>query len=292
MQDKVYLGGRVVSPAEAVISVFDRGFLYGDSIYEVVCVYDGTPFAFDAHLERLIASGERIGLVLPWPLDEVRTAVAATLGAAEAGDAYLRIVVTRGQGPISLDPQEAENPQLIIMALDAARPDREVYERGRSARLVSVRRNLTGAIDPQAKTGNYMNNVLAAGEARAQGADEAIMLAGDGRVAEGSSANVFAWIDGGWVTPPLDVGILSGITRRTILALCAEHAIDATERDLWPADLANARELFVCSTMREIVPIVALDGEPVGAGVVGDETRRLHRLYHELVRTQTQTQAR
>jgi branched-chain amino acid aminotransferase len=287
MQDKVFLGGRVISPAGAMISVFDRGFLYGDSIYEVVRVYDGTPFAFEAHLERLVASGERIGLALPWPLDHVRAAVADTLRAAEAGDAYLRIVVTRGRGPISLDPQEAEDPQLIVMALYAAPPDPEVYERGRSACLVSVRRNLTRAIDPQAKTGNYMNNVLAAGEARAQGADEAIVLAGDGRVAEGSSANVFAWIDGAWVTPPLDVGILSGITRRTILTLCGEHGIEATERELWPIDLAGAREVFVCSTMREIMPIVTLDGEPVGDGLVGDETRRLHALFRDLVRAQT-----
>jgi branched-chain amino acid aminotransferase len=289
MQPRVFVSGRIVAPEEATISVLDRGFLYGDSVYEVVRVYDGVPFAFELHLDRLLASGERIGFSLPWPRAEVRDAVATTLRAADAGDAYLRIIATRGGGPISLEPQEAQGPQLIVMALELPRPPAEVYEHGRSAYLVSVRRNIKRALDPLAKTGNYMNNVLAAGEARAHGADEAIMLDTDGRVAEGSSANVFARVDGVWTTPPLDVGILSGITRRTILELCEQNDIVADERVLWPADLAAAPEVFVCSTVREMIPIVQLNGEPVGDGLVGSETRRLHAIYRERVRAQTKS---
>ena len=287
MQSRVYVSGRIVAPEEATISVFDRGFLYGDSVYEVCRVYDGVPFAFERHLERLAASGDRIGFELPWSLADVREAVAATLRAAEAGDAYLRIIATRGGGPVSLEPQEAVDPELIVLVLDLPSLPAAWYEHGRSALLVSVRRNLKRAIDPQAKTGNYMNNVLAAGEARAHGADHAIMLDSEGRVAEASSANVFARIEGVWVTPPLEIGILSGITRRTVLELCARHGIAATERVLWPADLAGAAELFICSTVREIIPIVRLDGERIASGAVGAETRRLHRLYRALVREQT-----
>ena len=142
-----------MEPEDARISVLDRGFLYGDSIYEVARVYNGVPFALEAHLERFYASGERIGFALPWSRNELRNVIKETLEAAAATDAYLRVIATRGCGPLDLAPQAAIDPQLIVMALAPTVPSKETYERGRSAWTVSVRRNLKRAIDPQAKTG-------------------------------------------------------------------------------------------------------------------------------------------
>lgn len=288
MPPRVYISGDIVPPEQARISVFDRGFLYGDSVYETLRVYRGRPFAFDAHLQRLVESGERVGFVLPWDREHVRAAVHQTLAAAELPDAYLRIIATRGSGELGLDPNLALDPQLLVLVLNLPALPAELYDKGRRAWLVSVTRNLVGALDPRAKTGNYMNSVLALGEARRHRADDAIMLDHAGRVAEASSANVFAWIDGRWCTPPLEVGILSGITRRTVLALCGEVGIPAEERVLWPADLQRASEMFLCSSVREIVPVVALGDVAVGEGVVGPQTRRLHALYRDEVRRQTE----
>ena len=284
---KVYLNGAIVAPEDAKISVFDRGFLYGDSVFETLRVYGGVPFAFAAHLERLFASGERVGFALPWAADEIRQAAEKTLAAAGLRDAYLRIIATRGAGKLGLDPALAENPNLNILALELPPLPADMYEHGRSAQLVSVQKSAKSAVDPQAKTGNYLNSVLATREARAHGADEAIMLDRDGRVAEASAANVFALIDGVWCTPPLDVGILSGITRRTLLELCKRSGIAAEERVLWPKDLERATEIFLCASVREIVPIVQLNGKPVRDGFVGEATKKLRQTYAAEVRANT-----
>jgi branched-chain amino acid aminotransferase len=287
MGGKVCIGGKVVDPEAATISVFDRGFLYGDSVYETLRVYRGTPFALEEHLDRLYASGRRVGFELPWTTQHIRDTVDRTRAAAGLRDAYLRIICTRGSGPVSLDPSLALDPQLVVLVLDLPPLPASLYDEGRSVALVSVQRNLQKALDPQAKTGNYMNSVLAIREARAQGAEDAIMLDHSGRVAEASSANVFVLVDGVWCTPPLDVGILSGITRKTILAVCAKHGISAEERVLWPKDLAAAREIFLCSSVREIVPVTKLGDAPVGSGAVGPETKRLLQLYRAEVAART-----
>ncbi|MEK7705019.1 MAG: aminotransferase class IV [Myxococcota bacterium] len=279
MIGKILIDGHLFAPEEARISVLDRGFLYGDSVYEVLRIYDTVPFAFGEHLVRLYSSGERIGFALPWSAAELRTATERTLEAAGLRDAYLRIVATRGSGPVGLDPTLATAPQLIIMVLGLPPLPEQLYIDGRSAALVSVQRNLKRALDPLAKTGNYMNNVLAVQEAKGRGADEAIMLDHHGRVAEGGSANVFARIGDSWCTPPLEVGILSGITRATLLELCERDGIPAAERVLWPDDLRGASEVFVCSSVRGLMPIVRLDDEPVADGRRGPATKHLQEIY-------------
>jgi len=178
------------------------------------------------------------------------------------------------------------------MVLNLPALPQELYEQGRSAALVSVQRNLKQALDPQAKTGNYMNSVLALQEARAANADEAIMLDHQGRVAEASSANVFAYIDGLWATPPLEVGILPGITRGSILDLCASSGQGAQQRLLMPDDLRNATEIFLCSSIREIVPVVRLDGADIGDGRVGSATKALLQVYRSEVDRQIQAEKR
>ena len=267
--------------------MFDRGFLYGDSVYETLRVYGGVPFAFDAHLERLYGSGRRVSFELPFSGETIRAAAKDTIAASELSDAYMRIIVTRGAGPMGLDPALAVDPVLLVLVLPLPPLPAEMYSRGRTAALVSVTRNFKMAIDPQAKTGNYMNNVLAAGDARRRSADEAIMLDHQGHVAEGSSANVFAWRGGAWHTPPLEVGILGGITRRTVLDVCARHGIPAVETVMWPDELRAADEVFLCSSVRELLPIVELDGQPVGTGRPGPQTTRLLGLYRDEVRARS-----
>lgn len=285
---KVNIGGEIVDPADARISIFDRGFLYGDSVFETMRVYDSVPFAFTEHLERLYRSGERIGFELPWKMDFVRSQCLDTLKAAGLSDAYVRLIATRGAGTMGLDPSLASDPQLIVLALSLPPLPPELYQDGRSAALVGVRRNLKKAIDPQAKTGNYINSVMAQNEARQRGAGEAIMLDNEGRVAEGSSANVFALVDGRWCTPPLDVGILGGITRSTILRIMKSAKLEVDVRVLWPDELKSASEIFLCSSVREMIPIVELDEKNVGAGDVGEGYQEIRALYHAEVNRQVQ----
>ncbi len=289
MRGRVSINGTIYEPDQAKISVLDRGFLYGDSVYETLRVYGGVPFAFDAHLERLFESGTLVAFTLPWEAEAIRAQTLETLHAAGLAEAMIRIIVTRGCGAFGLDPALAADSRLVIMALERPEIPESVYDEGRTACLVSIKRNNKQSLDPQAKTGNYMNSVLAAAEAGARNVDEAIMLDLEGRVAEASSANVFARIDGIWCTPPLDVGILSGITRRTILELSVVKGVRAEERVLWPEDLRRANEIFLCSSLREVMPIVTLDGASVGDGRVGSACRELHALYRAEVRAQTGT---
>lgn len=291
MRGKVFMNGEIMAPEAARISVFDRGFLYGDSVFETVRVYQCVPFKLQEHLARLVASGERVGFILPWPRAAIATAIEQTVLESGLRDVYVRIIATRGSGPLGLDPALAVDPSLIVLALELPPLSAAMYERGRTAWLVSVLRHAKRTVDPLAKTGNYLNSVLAVQEASGHGAEEAIMLDGQGRVAEASSANVFARIDGVWCTPPLDVGILSGITRLTVLDLCREHHIAAEERVLWPRDLARAEEIFLCASVREIVPVVQLDGKPVGQGQVGEATRAMLSLYRAEVQARTAARA-
>ena len=279
MQGKVYINGTITAPAEARISVFDRGFLYGDSVFETLRIYNRVPFALAEHLERLYNSGKRVGFALPWTSSELIQACEKTLCDSNLKDAYLRMIATRGTGPMGLDPALAQHPTLIVMVLPLPHLPAAMYEIGRSAWLVSVSRHDGSHPDPRAKTGNYLNSVLATQEARDHDAEEAIMLDAAGRVAEASAANIFVMLEGVWCTPPLSVGILSGITRKTVLRLCHAAKIDAQEKVLWPSDLERADEMFLCASVRQIVPLVKLNGRLIGIGKVGAATRRLMQLY-------------
>ncbi len=268
------IDGRLVPPGAARLSIFDRGFLYGDSIYEVFRTYRGHLFEAEAHLDRLERSGELIGLVLPVPRGLLLARIERTLAASGNDESYVRLVITRGEGEIGLDPALARNPHVVVIVRPLAPPPPDVYRDGVEACVVHVRRNLREAVDPAAKTGNYLNSVLAVREARARGAHEALMLDANGRVTEGSSSNVFAVRAGGLATPPLD-GILEGVTRRVVLDLAGQLGLPAAETPLGPEDLFAADELFLTSTTREIVPLVRLDGRAIGSGRPGPVTRRL-----------------
>jgi branched-chain amino acid aminotransferase len=289
MPTVVNLDGALVPPEQARISVFDRGFLYGDSVYEVIRTYGGETFEEGAHLARLRHSAERIGLSPKWDAARTSREIVRTLEAARGGDRpdpdaapwnagerYVRVVMTRGAGEIGLDPALAVDPVALVVVQPLAGPPLRAYRDGVRAAIVGVRRAAPEAIDPSAKTGAHLPNVLAVKEARAAGAYEALLLDGRGFVTEGSSSNVFA-VSGGVVrTPPLAAGILEGVTRGVVLRLARRVGIPIDEAPLRPEDLEGADEVFITSTVREIVPVIRLGERAVGSGTPGAVTRRLH----------------
>lgn len=289
------LDGTLVPPSAARVSVFDRGFLYGDSVYEVIRTYGGGAFELDRHLARLRHSAERIGLAPKWDATRAAAEVGRTLDASRGSDAhdpdaapwnvgerYLRVVMTRGAGEIGLDPALAVDPVALVIAQPLAGPPARAYAEGVMAAVVGLRRASPQAIDPSAKTGSHLPNVLALREARASGAYEALLLDDGGFVTEGSSSNVFAVRGGRLATPPLAAGILEGVTRGLVLALARRLGVAADERALRPEDLEGADEVFITSTIREIVPVVRLGGRTVGSGRPGPVTSRLHRAFRDL----------
>lgn len=291
----VNLDGTLVPPSAARVSVFDRGFLYGDSVYEVIRTYGGRPFELGAHLARLRHSADRIGLEPRWGAPRTAAEIERTLEASRGGDRpdpdaapwnagerYVRVVMTRGAGEIGLDPALAVDPVALVIAQPLAGPPARAYADGVMAAVVGLRRASPQAIDPSAKTGSHLPNVLALREARAAGAYEALVLDERGFVTEGSSSNVFAVAGGRLATPPLAAGILEGVTRGLVLRLARATGVPADERPLRPEDLEGAEEVFITSTIREIVPVVRLGARAVGSGRPGPVTTRLHRAFREL----------
>jgi branched-chain amino acid aminotransferase len=282
MSTRVFLDGRVVPPELAMVSIFDRGFLYGDSVYEVMRTVRGRPLDLDAHLERLEASAATIALPLP-DRRTIAEAIDRTLREAANPEAYIRVMATRGAGPINLDPASAVEPRLIIIVKVMELPPPAAYTDGVEVAIVSVQRNLRRAVDPKVKSGNYLNNVLALREAKQLGAYEALMCDHTGHLAEGSTSNFFFVKGGRLLTPPLDVGILEGITRRRVIELARRAGIDVAEELLAPSDVPSFEEVFLTSSVRGLVPVVRIDGEQVRDGAPGPVTRRIMALYAALL---------
>jgi branched-chain amino acid aminotransferase len=279
---RVHVDGRIGPPESAVVSVLDRGFLYGDSVYEVLRTAGGRTVDLDRHLARLGRSAAAIALPLPEPA-AIRGAVAETLSAAGNPDSYIRIVVTRGGGPITLDISAATGPTLVVIVAPLVLPAPELYREGARVALVGVERTSRRAVDPAIKSGNYLNNVMALAEAKRSGAYEALMCGPDGRVAEGSTSNVFVVHGGRTATPALGSGLLPGITRQRVMEQAAGAGLPICEADLRPDDLRRADEVFITSSIRGIMPVTRLDEAPVGGGVPGPVTRRLMDLYAAFV---------
>jgi len=281
IQTRIYVDGRISDEAGAVVPVLDRGFLYGDSVYEVTRTAGGRPVDLGPHLDRLGRSAARLRIMLP-PRAVIEDAVAETLAAAgvrgggKAGDAYIRVVITRGAGEIGLDPMLADRPRVVVIIKPVSLPKPESMRDGVSVRIVGVERTSIRALDPAIKSGNYLNNILALDEARQKMAYEAILCDAQGRVAEGSSSNVWCVRAGIVKTPPTTVGILPGITRWRVLELAAANGVPAEEPELRPADLLDADELFLTSSIRGVLPISKIDERAVAVGPV---TRRLQALY-------------
>ncbi len=285
----VVIDGVPCGPAEAKISVFDRGFLYGDSVYETMRAYRRRPFGIEEHLARLAHSARLLGFELPdAPLaDEVR----GSLEALGREDAVVRIVVTRGAGEYGLDPALADRPARVIIARAFTPLPQTDYDRGVAIRIVEAGVGPRGLVPPGAKTGNYLPNLMALGQARRQGAHEAILVDTRGHVTEGSTSNLFvvrsgrSGRSGQLRTPPLDSGILAGITRGNVIDLARGRGLAVREEVLDPEDVRGADEVFLTSTTREVLPVRQVDERTIGSGRAGKVAQELLADYRALVAT-------
>lgn len=277
---KVYLStlGAVVDPEDARISVFDRGFLYGDSVYETLRTVGGKPAHWSSHLDRLHRSAAAIGLEIPFGADEIVAAVERTHAASANDESYVRVVVTRGAGPIALDPRRSGSPTLVVIVQPLELPLAAIYQQGISAVIVTVDK-AGGGLDPNLKTGNYLSNIQALRQAIARGADDAILCNRRGEVSEGSTSNVFVVTGGRVRTPDLGAGLLAGITRQHVLELARQAGIPVEEGAIDPDTLRGADEVFLTSSVRGIMPVTRIDGLSVGSGMLGPITAILRELY-------------
>lgn len=275
------IDGRLVGPAEARVSVFDRGFLYGDSVFEVMRTYGGVPFCEAAHLRRLQRSCERVFISLPVGLDVLSREIEAAVAASELADCYLRVVITRGAGPMGLDLDTAVAPSRLIYALPLKTPSAETYERGIAVGLVRTLRGLEHTAAAGAKTSNYLASALALHEVKARGCQEAVLVGSGESLVEGATSNIFVLHGKRLRTPPPEAGILEGITRGVVMELAFQAGLDVEEATLHVADLESADEAFITSSIREIVPVVHVDGRRIAGGMPGPVTDELMRAYRE-----------
>ncbi len=282
---KVWIDGAIVNASEARVSVLDHGLLYGDGIFEGIRAYARGVFRLDDHLARLATSAKAIGLALPHSVDAIRNIVLDTLRALGRDDAYVRLVVTRGEGALGVDPTSCPTPRLFCLAAEAQIYSPEKLALGLEMVTVSWRRPALDALDPRVKSLNYLNNALAKLEARRQGADEALILNTGGTIAEASVANVFALRGRALATPPPTDGALDGVTRRSVLELAPGLGLAASERSLSRVDLLGADEVFLTGTGAGIVPVRSLDGQPIGAGEPGPGFARVRAAFLAMTKT-------
>ena len=273
----IYLNGRIVPAKEAVVSVFDHGFLYGDGIYETLRVYDGVVFKLDEHLRRLYRSASLIGLSVPADLDSLKTAVYETLTANSPGNAYVRITISRGRGPIGLDPDFCPEPTTVIIAQEFKEYPAAYYKNGLSLIIAETRRNLKEAINPQIKSLNFLNNILAKIEAKKKNAHEAIMLNASGKLTEGTISNLFFFRNDALCTPSVSCGILDGVTRAIIIELAGREGLKVKEGKFMKKDIYEAREVFITNTTMEVMPVSKLDDRIYPAGKIAKLLRKLYR---------------
>jgi len=277
----VYLNDKLVPRAEAVVSVFDHGFLYGDGVYETMRAYDGVVFKLDEHLVRLHRSASMIGLALPLDAAQMKGAVYDTLGANSVRNAYVRMTVSRGRGPVGLDPDLCPVPTFVIFAEEMKEYPKTFYEEGITTIISATMRNLRGAINPQIKSLNFLNNILAKVEAKKADAYEALMLNVSGHIAEGTISNIFFFRNGVLCTPAVTCGILDGITRNIVLGLAVREGLTVREGEFTRDDIYGAGEVFLTNTTMEVMPVSRIDAVRYDAGKT---TRHLRKIYREEVR--------
>ena len=275
----VWIDGNLQRAAEARVNVFDRGFLYGDSAFEVMRTYDKRPFREGAHLDRLRGSCERLLIRLGPSNPELSQIIADTIAASALPECYVRVMVTRGVAPMSLDLSHANQPSVLVFALPLSPPAAAVYEQGIAVGLSRAARATDGTRAMGAKTSNYLGSVLALHEVKQRGAQEALICGPTGEVVEGATSNVFVVRAGELYTPSIEAGILAGITRRTVLELAEGLALRVHEVPLHPSDLYQADEVFITSTVREVVPVVRVDDVVIADGRPGPISARVLAAY-------------
>ena len=281
---KVYINGLLYDKADAKISVFDHGLLYGDGVFEGLRVYAGKVFRLREHIDRLYESACHIQLEIPDSPPHLMQAVNDTVKVNERQDGYIRLVVTRGAGYLGLDPRKTSEPQIIIIVDDISLYPKEMYDTGMEIVTVSTIRNHPNALNPRIKSLNYLNNILAKIEGVLAGAPEALMLNHKGEIAECSGDNIFLIKRGVLKTPPPDAGILEGVTRGAVMELARRASIPVQEIALTRHDVYAADECFLTGTAAEVIPVVRCDGRSIGAGKPGPLTRQLRESFHKLAR--------
>jgi len=284
---KIYINGKFYDKKEAKISVFDHGLLYGDGVFEGIRSYNRLVFKLKEHIDRLFESAHTIMLNIPLAKAEMIKAVLATLKENKLKDAYIRLVVTRGEGDLGLDPRKCAGHATVIIIVDriALYPDQEkLYRQGLEIVTVPTIRNLPEALNPQIKSLNYLNNILAKIEATNAGCDEAIMLDSLGYVAECTGDNIFIVKNNELYTPPQCMGTLRGITRDTILEIARKNRIVVHEHVLTRHELYISDECFLTGTAAEVIPVVKVDGRIIGCGKPGKLVLSLMKKFKELTK--------
>ncbi len=281
---KIYIDGKFYSEANAKVSVFDHGLLYGDGIFEGIRFYNGRVFRLEEHLERLWDSARSICLEIPMTRQEMNEALLETIRQNDLRDGYIRLIVTRGVGNLGLNPEQCKNPSVIIIAATIALYHQDFYRKGLNIITVATRRSNPASLNPAVKSLNYLNNVMARIEANLAGADEALMLNDAGNIAECTADNVFIIKHGQIFTPPITAGALRGITRSIVFDIAAEFDLKVMEADFTRHDIFVADECFLTGTAAEIVPVVKADGRPIGNGKPGPITTRIMARFREMTR--------
>jgi branched-chain amino acid aminotransferase len=279
----VYVSGAWRAAADASVSVFDHGLLYGDGVFEGIRAYNGRVFKLERHIDRLFDSAKAIRLEIPQTHAEVCALVVDTCRRNGISDGYIRLVVTRGPGDLGIDPRKCPRAELIVIA-------RQLTMYAGAAKGINVvtstfRRNAPDATSPSIKSLNYLNNILARLDANDRGADEALMLDGQGYVAEATVDNFFIVTERALLTPPTATN-LKGVTRETLLELAASLGITADEKPFTLFDVWTAKEAFICGTGAEVVPVLSVDGRTIGSGGIGAITARIVAAYHDRVRSE------
>lgn len=279
----VFFNGKFVPEEEAAVSVFDHGFLYGDGIFETMRSYGGRVFKLAEHLERLFRSAEIISLKIPASSGELAEVVRGTVQRNNLPDAYIRLSISRGPGPIGIDPRNCSSPTVLCMARELPGSLDDLRRRGVKAIITRTRRIPAESLDPAAKTFNFLNCIVAKVEANNAGAFEGIMLNTLGEVAEGTVSNIFICRNGALITPAREAGILRGITRDTVLELATALDMRVEESRFGPGGLLKAEEVFLTNSSWEVLPVIELDGHPVGGGAPGPMTGLLQEEYQRFV---------
>jgi branched-chain amino acid aminotransferase len=280
----VNINGEILDPQNAKISIFDRGFLYGDSIYEVTYSDNNSLLFFDEHLDRLFRSAELLNMQMFISRDEIISEALKTLKASKISKAYIRIVITRGETQITLDPNASFKNNLVIIVKPAPEYPQKLYNKGLHLAVVSVVRNDTKSTDPNAKSGNYLNNVMAIAEAKRIGADDAVMVNRHGDITEGSTFNIWAVKNGTIYTPPVASGLLKGITRSKVLSICKDNHLAHNLETFTPEFLIDADEVFITSSTKGIMPVYRINDRQYGENIDDwPHTQKLMKLYLGLV---------
>jgi branched-chain amino acid aminotransferase len=281
----VYVNGTIARAEDAVIPVYDHGFLYGEGIYETLRTYDGVPFLYDRHVQRLRASAAHLALDVPFSDEALLGWITDTLAAAgEMPEAYIRVLLTRGVGDLTYDVRSTPLPSLVIIVKPLEEPPARVLTEGIRVSLVSILRNHPGSVNPIIKSNNLLNNALAMQEANRRGADEGLMRNYRGELAECSQANFFIVRGGVALTPRSEAGLLEGITRAFLFDVGREVGVEVRDETLRPDDLDTADEAFITSTTRELSPVTRIDDREIGGGRPGPVTMKLLHGYRRRAR--------